>query len=441
MLSQNNTRQSPLAIILGLILFFGVKVGLSQWRSRNIEVVSSISPGGRDIGVKNNYLYLLKRGKISIIDISNIYQPVEANSLNVEFSDYFKGWCLTIRENLLLLSGYGGFKIFDLSNPLSPQRVGVYQCEGDSSAQLMIIEAVIRNNYVVALKPSADLLLIDIRNPRSPRKVGFLSLDWEGGEDIVGWRNYAVAVGHGLGLRCVDISVVDSPQEVGRHGCFAPHDTVDIKDDYAFVGIGMGGIEVIDISSPDSPETVTVYDTPGWATDVTIMGNLLLLADKEGGLRVIDIRSPRFPEEIGYLSFSTGYVDVVESSNNYIFTTWRSPEQVNPRWECYILKYSPQSIEKKILSLTKLGSHYPNPFNPECWIPVGRMEEEGRRGKVKIYNILGQLVRELEYSKVQEFKDSRVYWDGKDSQGLEVPSGVYFYEIDEEEVRRMVVLR
>jgi hypothetical protein len=44
-------------------------------------------------------------------------------------------------------------------------------------------------------------------------------------------------------------------------------------------------------------------------------------------------------------------------------------------------------------------------------------------------------------SRVQGFKDLRVYWDGKDSRGLEVPSGVYFYKTPGEKVRRMVILK
>jgi hypothetical protein len=89
---------------------------------------------------------------------------------------------------------------------------------------------------------------------------------------------------------------------------------------------------------------------------------------------------------------------------------------------------------------TETDVAYPNPFNPECYIPVntkGKM----KNGKCKIYNILGQLVREVEYSRIQELKGSRVYWDGRDSRGLEVPAGVYFYEVAGEAVRRMVVLK
>jgi hypothetical protein len=118
----------------------------------------------------------------------------------------------------------------------------------------------------------------------------------------------------------------------------------------------------------------------------------------------------------------------------------------HPRDYFNVRKQVAEEIVK--LALEKKGQNneiiksvsYPNPLNPECYIPVNA---KGKRQNVKckIYNILGQLVREIEYSMVQGFKSSRVYWDGKDSRGMEVPSGVYFYEIGEEKVKRMVVLR
>jgi hypothetical protein len=55
----------------------------------------------------------------------------------------------------------------------------------------------------------------------------------------------------------------------------------------------------------------------------------------------------------------------------------------------------------------KLTFSYPNPFNPECYLPV---KPKGKKQdvKCKIYNILGQLVREIECSRVQGFKGSRI---------------------------------
>jgi len=62
---------------------------------------------------------------------------------------------------------------------------------------------------------------------------------------------------------------------------------------------------------------------------------------------------------------------------------------------------------------------------------------------LKIYNILGQLVRTL----VDEEKapgNYKVVWDGKDNSGKEVGSGIYFYQLKTEEytaTKKMVLLR
>jgi len=92
---------------------------------------------------------------------------------------------------------------------------------------------------------------------------------------------------------------------------------------------------------------------------------------------------------------------------------------------------------------TKFGlqQNYPNPFNPEtvmkfsvpqdCWVSL------------KVFNLLGQVVTTL----VDEQKSAGEYavqWNGKNQQGQDVASGVYFYRIkagDYESVKRMTLLR
>jgi hypothetical protein len=81
-------------------------------------------------------------------------------------------------------------------------------------------------------------------------------------------------------------------------------------------------------------------------------------------------------------------------------------------------------------------SGYPNPFNAACYIPAN--------GRCKIYNILGQLVREIENSNLPGSKpqiSKSILWDGKDSCGLKVPAGVYFWKLDRKRVKKMVILR
>jgi flagellar hook assembly protein FlgD len=70
--------------------------------------------------------------------------------------------------------------------------------------------------------------------------------------------------------------------------------------------------------------------------------------------------------------------------------------------------------------------------------------------KCRIYNILGQLVREIDSRSPMNSGDrlhgndnigNSIYWDGRDNAGCEVASGVYFYEVSGEGVKKMVVLR
>jgi flagellar hook assembly protein FlgD len=96
--------------------------------------------------------------------------------------------------------------------------------------------------------------------------------------------------------------------------------------------------------------------------------------------------------------------------------------------------------EMEIKKNRSVSVSYPNPFNPECYIPVSA-KGKVKNVKCKIYNILGQLVREIEISNLKPQISKSIYWDERDSRGLEVPPGVYFYEVAGETVRRMVVLR
>ena len=83
---------------------------------------------------------------------------------------------------------------------------------------------------------------------------------------------------------------------------------------------------------------------------------------------------------------------------------------------------------------TQLLQNYPNPFNPETWIPY-RLAQDGSV-VISIYNVKGQLVRSLNLGKqsadVYVAKDKAAYWNGKDSLGKRVASGVYFYTLQVE---------
>ena len=93
---------------------------------------------------------------------------------------------------------------------------------------------------------------------------------------------------------------------------------------------------------------------------------------------------------------------------------------------------------------TALLSNYPNPFNPETWIPY--QLSEAAEVTVTIHSPDGKLVRTLELGQVPagiyQSRSRAAYWDGRNAQGESVASGVYFYTLqagDFSATRKMVI--
>jgi len=96
-------------------------------------------------------------------------------------------------------------------------------------------------------------------------------------------------------------------------------------------------------------------------------------------------------------------------------------------------------------NLVTLLQNYPNPFNPETRIKytVDSRQTHPIPTTLKIYNILGQLVKTL-VDEAQEPGSYEVIWDGKDEEGNEVASGIYFHQLKTEEfsqTKKMVLIR
>ena len=93
---------------------------------------------------------------------------------------------------------------------------------------------------------------------------------------------------------------------------------------------------------------------------------------------------------------------------------------------------------------TVLLANYPNPFNPETWIPY--QLAESAEVTVTIHASDGKLVRMLELGQVSagiyQSRSRAAYWDGRNAQGEPVASGVYFYTLtagDFKATRKMVI--
>ena len=101
------------------------------------------------------------------------------------------------------------------------------------------------------------------------------------------------------------------------------------------------------------------------------------------------------------------------------------------------------STEQTIPQTYGLSQNFPNPFNASTVIRIQLPQES--RVALRVYNLSGQIVRTLADSRVEAGAWS-VLWDGRDEEGREVSSGVYFYRLVVDgdrwmKVRRMVFIK
>ena len=100
----------------------------------------------------------------------------------------------------------------------------------------------------------------------------------------------------------------------------------------------------------------------------------------------------------------------------------------------------------EIPSVTELLANYPNPFNPETWIPY-RLATAAKVS-LEIYDTNGSLLRSIDVgfkpAAVYESRTSAIHWDGRNNYGERVASGAYFYHLSAgnfHATRRMLTLK
>jgi len=109
-----------------------------------------------------------------------------------------------------------------------------------------------------------------------------------------------------------------------------------------------------------------------------------------------------------------------------------------------------ENLENLLASLipeeTALLRNYPNPFNPETWIPY--QLAESAEVTLTIYDMNGHLIRRLavghQAAGMYQSRSRAVYWDGRNQLGEPLASGLYFYTLtagEFTETRRMLILK
>ena len=110
------------------------------------------------------------------------------------------------------------------------------------------------------------------------------------------------------------------------------------------------------------------------------------------------------------------------------------------------IRFLEQLLSVLVPKETALLPNYPNPFNPETWIPY-RLAKDAFV-TVTIYDQGGRVVRKLnvghQIAAAYESRSKAIHWDGRNEVGDKVASGIYFYTLtagDFSATRKMLILK
>lgn len=308
----------------------------------------------KGIKVDDNYAFLAAGSDgLEILDISDISNPQPIANMN------FPGSVTDIEiEQELAYIADGTLHIVDISNPLEPIEIGVWD-DG-----FRVNDVKIQGNYVYAAVDSGwsffsagYILAIDVSNPAAPvmtgwggycesaykttvyNRMGFLASNFglqvfnisnPFGEFPLIWYNMWCFIG--------DIETADNLFLMSDAGMLRTFnltgDTLVEADSIVIPFLGNIGIEqesaylassntiikVIDFSNPLELNVVTEYGCQGVTENVVIQGNYAYLACVNDGMKIIDISVPEMPIEIGHFESVEEILNLIVEGN-YAYTT------------------------------------------------------------------------------------------------------------------------
>ena len=212
-------------------------------------------------------------------------------------------------------------------------------------------------------------------------------------------------------------------------------DVLDLVLVAVFYGTRMNGLAA-DVNADgivnvqDFAAVAAGVDTPNALALQAIEEVLLVAIAQAGDLEKAAEAPMRFNTPPEALSLSIAYENVTEAfieTRRIAVTDVRLTETVALLETLLMLLTEMRAIPET----TALLPNYPNPFNPETWIPYHLATDADVT--LTIYDVRGGVVRALTLGHqtvgVYESRSRAAYWDGKNQLGESVASGVYFYTL------------
>jgi hypothetical protein len=376
---------------------------------------------------------------------------------------------VTVDSSRAYVTNEEGLSIIDVSNPWSPVTLGYYITTGVAKG------LDVEGDYVYVANSNYGLSVIDVSDPDNPNKVGFYEVP--GANDIKVIGNLGYLADSFRGLLLLDVSDPANPFEIDQ--LFSGSSQVlTIQEDYIYTG-NITGVYVLDISNDMDDPLVGFYHTGSSAMDVSVVGKYVYVANGRDGLYILEFDETPITMISSFSAAYTGVgillqwsISTDEMISGFRFlrklvggsSTYVPPDRlissgassyidndIKPyesyEYTLFVVKADGSEIMSQTLSVKTqaltlvLYQNYPNPFNPSTTISFTLAENSPVN--LTVYGVNGNVIKVLKNG-IFPPGYYEVLWDGKDTNGSPVSSGVYFYRMnagDKVLAKKMVLLK
>jgi hypothetical protein len=202
------------------------------------------------ITIAGNYAYIVTQhpgssdmGHLLILDITNLADPTEVGRYKVGCAE-----SVAVKNNYAYLVGayLGRVTVLDVSVPNSINEVG--NCSFSSASRTVDARIAVSDNRLFAIREDGALGIFDISNPRSPVRIGLYTNATEEIWGIAVSGNYVYAAMLN-GLEIIDISNSASPEMIDAHIGFGDGGKcIALSENYVFVA-GNSGLNIYEKES------------------------------------------------------------------------------------------------------------------------------------------------------------------------------------------------
>jgi hypothetical protein len=402
-----------------------------------IRVGACETPGSANgVQTLGFYSYIADRGGLTSVEVTVPSLPSVSYYLNEPRCEALGVY---IKDTFAYLNSAGGpsFTLVNISNPNLLARISWVEVPGWGGSEPNGIYA--EDTLVYFADGSAGFLIIDISDLLDPTIL--CTLDTPGRVIDLYIRDTLAYLADLDSLLIVNVKDPKNPFIIGHIGIpgRGAYD-VWVSGDYVFVTeediwFGQGKINMINVSNPSSPFLVDQISVKGTPYGLFVVNNRIYVAaddwwepprpkgegraDIEGGIRVLHWEAPDTMILLDNTDTPGRCRDIFVVDSFIYIAAWDS---------FMIYKYTNTGITENdnetVLLQSLIAS--PNPFSYQTKINFAIPTKSF--ASIEIYDAQGRRVKDLAggYFVPGHYE---VFWDGRDNNGLEVASGVYYVKL------------